>query len=203
MLYNLPMVEERVKPHQVTSLHLISALSFIITGAIVNIYVFTMKPEGLALLISGLALLTVSIGRNRWLLQSKTNFMFRIGETAIAMFIAISSALAHNKFPATIFGMLTLGLLTSIYLEQFGNKVLMIMIDESGIKLPSPARKTFIAWNEVEHAILKDNVLTINCINNNFYQWNIRKNEIEEEKFEAFCHVQVKENMEKRVVDAW
>ena len=87
MEYELPVADKKVKPHQVTALHLICALAFIGTGAIIFVYNYTITYWGLALLIGGIMLTIATIARNKWLITRNINTIFRIVElTSSAMY---------------------------------------------------------------------------------------------------------------------
>lgn len=203
MAYTLPLTEPRVKQHQVTSLHLISGLSFLTAGAIVYVYIFTMKPQGAAIFVAGLLLAALTMGKNKWLTTPRTSLIFRFIELAISSYILVEAVMHHEKFPSIIFGILDGALLAGIYMENFASNILTLYVDDAGIMLPSPARQRLINWYEVEHAILKDNVLSVNCVNNHFYQWNIRPNSADSNDFDTYCAKMVADNEGKRPKNDW
>jgi hypothetical protein len=202
MVFELPLHDERVKPHQVTTLHLVCALAFIFTGLIIFVYNYTIPMWGLAILIAGIGLLLTVIMRNKWLLKRKNNLAFRIGEFIVAGGITGLSFAEQWKFPMGIFGVLSAAILFAIYWERSVGTVLNIRIDESGFKLPVTARKRFIPWTEIDDVIFKFGTLTVECLDNHFFQWNINT-QIDQEIFEAYCIAQVEENKSKRRKDDW
>jgi hypothetical protein len=84
MVYDLPLEEAKVKPHQVTTLHLVSALAFIVAGAIIVVYNYTIPGWGVALLMAGLFILLATIIKNNWITGKAVNQVFRVVELLIA-----------------------------------------------------------------------------------------------------------------------
>ena len=194
---------EKVKPHQVTALHLLSALAFTGTGAIIVIYNYTIPGWGLALLIAGLLLMGITITRNKWLTATKANIIARIAELLIALSVAILSWAEQWKFPMGIFGVLSAAILFAIFWERASGQALVIHVDENGIQLPVTSRKRFIPWVEVEQVILRYGTLSIECLENRLYQWDIANTSVNEDQFMEFCTRLVESNKGKRRNDDW
>ena len=201
MVYDLPLVDEKVKPHQVTTLHLICAFAFIGTGIIIAVYNYTIPAWGWALLAAGILLLGATIFKNRWITGKKVNLQVRLAELVIAIAIAAYATLQWWKFPMGMYAALSVGLIFAIYWERRSASLLYIHIDETGLRLPV-VRRRFLPWSEVEDVVLKFGTLTINCADNHLFQWNIANTE-NDEIFEAFCHAKIEENKSKRVTDDW
>jgi len=202
MVYDLPLVDEKVKPHQVTTLHLICAFAFIGTGAIIAIYNYTIPMWGGALLVVGLLLLGATIFKNKWATDKKMNLILRIIELLIGAVIAVYSVMQHWKFPMGMFGALCAGLVFAIYWERKSAETLYIHVDEDGLRLPV-TRRRFLPWVEVENVVMRFGTLTINCVDNHFFQWNINATDQDSEIFEAFCEAKIEENKGKRRNDDW
>jgi hypothetical protein len=203
MVYDLPLVEEKIKPHQITTLHLVSALAFIVAGAIIFVYNYTIPAWGFALLGEGIVLLVLTIVKNRWVTGPKINTRLRIGELIIALTVLGYSALQGWKFPMIIFGMLSAALAFALYWEKTADAVLMIRVDEQGIQLPVTYRKRLIPWIEIDDVVLRFGTLTANGAQNHFYQWNIGPNDTDREIFEAYCKAQIEEHSKNRRKDDW
>ena len=203
MVYDLPLDEVKVKPHQITTLHLLSALAFTGTGAIIFVYNYVITMWGAALLAVGIILLALTIFKNKWVTRNKTSTILRIIELAIALTVGIYSATQHWKFPVVIFGILSASLLFGIYWERSIGGALFVHIDDSGIKLPVISRLRFLKWTEVEQVVLRFGALSINCVDNRFFQWSLSNNDIDPEIFEAYCSAQVEANRGKRRNDEW
>lgn len=203
MVYDLPLVEEKVKPHQVTSLHLICSLAFIGTGAIIFVYNYVITMWGLALLIAGFLLLGITIVRNRWLISRQVNFAFRIIELILALTIAGYSIYQGWKFPIGMFSVLSAAIIFSMYWERSQGNKLLIFIDNEGIKLPITSRKKFIPWVDVEQVVLRFGTLSVNCADNSLQQWNIAPHTHDPTLIETFCTTLIEEHRGKRRNDEW
>jgi hypothetical protein len=200
MVYDLPLVEEKTKPHQVTSLHLISALAFIVSGAIIFVYNYVITWWGLALLVGGVLLAALTIARNRWVI-SKANASFRVLELLIAAAMAAYSFQQQWKFPEFIFSALTAALAFALYWERSATSKLFIHIDDSGINLPVTYRKRYIPWTEVEKVVFRYGTLTVDCTDNRLFQWNMAESSIDTQAFEDYCDTRIQEHIPKRVKD--
>lgn len=202
MVYDLPLVEEKVKPHQVTTLHLVSSFAFIGAGAIIVIYNYTIPGWGLALLLTGLLMLCMTIFKNKWLTGKKINPAFRVIELLIAIAFCSYSVIMQWKFPIVIFGGLCAALLFALYWERSAGNKLFVHIDDDGLRLPV-VRRRFIPWSEVENVVLRFGTITINCVDNHLFQWTIAEPGFDNEIFETYCKTKVEENVSKRRKDEW
>jgi hypothetical protein len=203
MVYDLPLTEEKVKPHHTTTLHLICALAFIGTGAIILRYNYIIPMWGLAILIAGILLLAVTVVKNKWVISNKVNLTLRIAELMIALAIGVYSVTQQWKFPMGMFGVLSASILFSMYWERTSSGKLFVHIDKDGLKLPVTSRKRFLAWQEVENVVLRFGTLTIDCADNRLFQWNVSETGFDSDIFEAFCKAMVDENRNKRRNDDW
>lgn len=202
MVFELPLSEGKVKPHQVTALHLLAGLAITGAGAMFYLFYPASKLWSLPLLIAGIGLLLVVMFRNKWLTKPATNRIVRIAELMVMLCLASYSAIHSWTPPAVMFGILSATILFALFWEQSSSNSLTVKIDNSGIKLPLTSRKRFIAWQEVEHVILKFGTLTINCYDNRLFQWTIAATVIDKEAFESFCNTRIQE-AKKTVVNDW
>lgn len=203
MVYDLPVMEEKVKPHQVTTLHMVCALAFIVTGAIIYTYNYTIPYWGAALLLAGIALVILVMGKNKWLTSPKINPIFRIVELLISIAIAAYSLSQQWKFPAVIFGLLAAAILFALYWEKPSGNTLSVHIDNDGIRLPITARRRSRPWTEVDQVIYRFGILTISFADNSYAQYDIKEPITDFEAFERYCTTQVEENRSKRRNDDW
>ena len=197
MEFELPLVEEKVKPHQVTTLHLVSALAFLVAGLIIAVYNYTIPLWGGALLTAGALLTVLTIFRNKWV-TGPANTPLRVAELLIALTVAIYSFTMHWKFPAGIFSVLSAAVLFALYWERKGSNALSIYISDKGVNLPITSRKRFIQWQEIDQVVLRYDTLTIDCHNNQLFQYDMPDNTINAAEFEAYCAAQVAANVGKR-----
>ena len=203
MEYDLPIQEEKVKPHQITTLHMVCALAFIVTGAIITIYNYTIPIWGGVILIAGLALVTLVMTKNKWVVSLRVNQQLRIVELLISIPIALYSFYQHWKFPAGIFSALSAALLFALYWERTAGSPLFVHFDKEGIRLPSTSRRKFKPWTEVEQVIVRFGTLTIDCTDNSLFQWMLATVDVDTELFEMYCKTQFEENRGKRRKNDW
>lgn len=203
MRFVLPLTEEKVKPHQVTALHLLCATAYIGAGAIFFRYIERIQWWGLALLLMGIALAITVITRNKWIVQQKVTRMFRVFELLVLLCLAAYSAMQQWKVPMGMFGVLSAAVLFGIYWENADGNKLNVTLNETGAKLPLTSRRRSIAWWEIEKVIYRYNVLTIDCTNNQLYQWDIETIDFDTEIFEGWCNKMIEDNIEKRVKNDW
>lgn len=203
MVFDLPVTGDKVKPQQVTALHLFSGLAFIGTGAIICIYNYEIPEWGAAILAAGILLIWLTIFRNKWITQKHINRYMRLAELMVSLSIAALSFYEQWKFPSGIFSVLSAAILFSIYWERDAGQQLYVQIDDQGVKMPITSRRRFIAWNEIEQVMLKYGVLSIDCLDNKLVQVDVSRNSISEDDFNVFCKKQVEGNISKRVKNDW
>lgn len=202
MTFQLPMEEEKIRPHQVTALHLLVALVFMGSGAILAWLYEPARYWGVSLLVLGFLLIITIIFKNKWL-TGGANKVFRIIELVVLLCLAGFTAVQHWKVPATMFGILSVAIMFALYWESTGDKPQYIIVDKDGVKLPLTSRKRFIGWVEIEKVMLRFGTLTIDCHNQRFFQWNLLQTNLDEEAFEAYCAEQVEAYRGKRRTDDW
>lgn len=202
MSFLLPLRENRVKPHQITALHLILALSFTATGAVFY-WIYDLMIWGAGLMVIGGLLLIVSLFANRWLISPSINRNIRLGELLVALCVLSYTVIQQMYFPAIMYALFGGALLFALLWE--GNKaskqVIHITIDK--IKLPVTSRRKNIEWYEIEKVILKYGTLTVNCVDGRMFQWTIGNYDFNDEAFQEFCELQVNEAMKDRRKNNW
>ena len=203
MVYDLPLEEVKVKPHQITTLHLVCALAFIVAGLIIAVYNYVIGTWGGVLLAAGILLAAVTMVKNKWVTSNKVRPVLRVIELLISAAICILSFVKQWKFPEVIFSVLSLTIAFALYWERAADAALKIHIDDNGISLPVTARKRFISWPEVELVVLRFGTLSINCADNRLFQFNVPAYDKDNEILEAYCAAKVEDNRGKRIVDEW
>jgi hypothetical protein len=203
MVYNLPLEEEKVKPHQVTALHLVCAFAFIGTGAIITVYNYTIPTYGAALLIAGIALLACTIFKNKWLISRQVNLIARILECGISIWLAIYSALQHWKFPEGIFAAITVAIAFAMYWERAAGGQLFVSVDDEGVRFPITSRKRFLPWTEVEEITFRYGTLSVNSIDNHLFQFSLSLPDGDDHTFETWCLARVEQHKPNRRNDDW
>jgi hypothetical protein len=202
MIFELPLTEEKVKPHQVTALHLLVALTLTGAGALMYLFYPPSKIWSIVLVIAGLCLLYAGLFRNKWLVKTANSKPLRIAEVVVMLALTVFAAWQKWTPPAIMFGILAAAVLFAIFWEG-GRGSLIVLIDDSGIRLPVNARRRSISWPEVEQVLLKFGTLTINCHDNRLYQWTIGSINFDKAAFESYCSKQVDEHRSKRDKNDW
>lgn len=221
MRFELPLVEERVKPHQLTALHLFVAFILLITASLllVSYSAVTHMPEdklaeykmliyfgpavSFALYAIAAILLVVTIAKNKWLQIPLNNMLFRVFELMIIATLFIYCAMTGLVIPAIIYAILCTTIILAISWERRKHIPLLINIDKEGIKPPISSRTRIINWADIEHVILRFGTLTVNCVDNRLYQWNVGSFNFETDVFEVFCIRQVDKAKERRNNNNW
>lgn len=203
MDYALRMEEVKVKPHQITTLHLLCALVFMGTGAIIAVYNYSIPVWGVLLLLAGLLLAGVTLFKNKWAISNMARPWLRAAELAIALAVAILSLVQRWKFPSGIFSVLAGAIIFALYWERVTGGALFIHIDDSGVRLPVTSRKRFLPWIEIEQVVLRFGTLTIDCADNRLFQFNVTDTDVDSTLLEAYCQALVAANKGKRRKDDW
>lgn len=203
MRYELPIVEQRVKPHQVTALHMMAALAFVGAGALMSLFYPPTKNLGTGLWIFGLLLIIVTISLNKWVLQATVNLVLRILELVILLALTIYAVLNHWSPPAVMFGVLSAAIVYAIWWEKQMQGDMKVIVDKNGIKLPATSRRKFVNWQDAEQVIIRFGVLTIDCYDNRLYQWTLGNIDINNDMFEQYCIDQIEDGKTKRDKNDW
>ncbi len=203
MAFDIPIIEEKIKPHQITSLHLVCALAYIVAGTIIVVYNYTIPQWGALMLAAGLLLLGTAIIKNKWVLIPLNNTIIRIIEFLITVSFAVYSLLLEWKFPTLIFGVLSVVLLFAIFYERTASAGLTVCFADDGIHLPATSRKRLILWTEIEEIIFRYDTLSIDCTDNSFFQWATKDTTINHNDFNTYCTNKIAESMDKRIKNNW
>ncbi len=212
MNFKLALMEAKVKPHQVTTLHLLVAFTLMGGGAIAivahtytgflnQIFPNAAQWLGSVLIVTGLILLLCVIFMNKKILQPGVNNMLRVVELLVIAALALLLLFVKWKVAAAVFGVLAACLLFAIFWERSGQQKLSVELSPDGIKLPVTSRRRSLEWKDVELVLLRFGVLTIDCADNYLFQWDVSSVGFNKEEFEHWCSEQVELNKNKRVKD--
>lgn len=224
MTFEIPLAEQKIKPHQVTALHLMVGFALVASGAFI-IFVFSsmmllpfrwdeiakdspvsmhtiLFPEYL-MIGAGLTILFLSLFKNRWLLQPGNNKAVRVVELIFSAGIMGYSLYTGAMVLAGIFGLLSVAIVYSFFAENAGGRQPIVAVDENGIGLPMNVRRRHINWAEVEKVLLRHGTLTISCLDNRLYQWITTQNDIDITAFEAFCNAHIEAAQKDRKKYDW
>jgi len=210
MVFNIPLAEQKVKPHQVTALHLVMGFALLGASALAlllnNLTIKGPNGEPIDLgsstfdIVDGTAslvmlfsviIIIMALFRNKWLRSDKVNRAFRILELGAAIIAAMYLLTIDANVPAAIFVLLAGTVVFSLVWEGSATKTLSVEINEQGIKPPMNLKRRNINWVEVDKVLLRHGNLTINCADNRMYQWTTSKHDTDTEIFEAFCDAQI------------
>lgn len=216
MSYHIELNDQRFKPRQATSLHLITgfamagigAFTFLLGNAnwIQTVFHAPVLPGyilGTVSLGYGLLLLYCTFLRNKWLQIPANNKTTRLSNTVIAAVLAIIFCLSQWWLAGGISGIAAAANLFAYFYEQKITQALFVSFDEQQIQLPAIARRKQLEWPEVERVLLRHGTITIDCNDNFLYQWTIKHNTIDATAFEAFCAAQIEANRGKRTSNDW
>lgn len=223
MAFQVPLTEQKVKPHQVTALHLVAGFALLALAAIgllVNNTVMTLPGAGtieeqkvtiekfdtldIGLSITmglSIVILFAALFRNKWLRKPSINKVFRIGELLILAAAAVYLLTLNLTVPAVVFGILAATMIFSLTWETGKDTRLYVQVRDQGISLPVTSRRRSVAWLEVEKVLLRHGTITINCVDNRMYQWVTAANDINVEEFEAYCDALIQAAMKDRKKD--
>ncbi|MBW7913638.1 MAG: hypothetical protein H3C54_08085 [Taibaiella sp.] len=221
MTFEIPLAEQKIKPHQVTALHLMIGFALLAAGAFI-IFVFSemalipftwaqlpkesagnmhsiLWPEYI-MMGAGLMILFISLLKNNWLLKPGNNKIIRAVELALCAVIAGYSLYTNAMVLAGMFGILSIAIIYSFYAENTRGQQPAVVINENGINLPMNVRRRHINWAETEKVLLRHGTLTINCLDNRLYQWITTQNNVDTTTFEAFCiaHIEAAQKDRKK-----
>lgn len=215
MVYEFILKEEKVNPRQSTGLHLLVALAVTMSGA-VTFFLYKLfnaraigentealaqlKWVGVGIILLSLVMLGVIIFKNKWLMQKRINFIFRIIELLLMGFFTCFSVIEHITIPAFTYGILAVAVLLAIFWES-GNNTMKIRVGDEGVKLPANMGGKSIEWKEIEKVLFRFGTLTVDCENKKLLQWNVNATSINSDTFEQYCDEQIEAGKTKRVAD--
>ena len=213
-MFTLALTEEKVKPYQTVALHFLVGLALFTFGVLSYLFYFytinitnaassmpELKRWGPLMLFPGAVILFISLFRGNWLKKSKNNRLLRIIEISCSLLSCGYFALGHWWLPAGIFGILAATLLLAGLWENSKNRAQFITIDGKGVQLPATSRRKSLEWREIEQVILRFGILTIDCVDNHLYQWNVNTPDFSKEELETYCSKMVEEHKEE--VSSW
>jgi uncharacterized protein with PQ loop repeat len=213
MNFEIPLIEEKVKTNQITALHIMCAITYLVVGVFCwlfygvavhyNIPAIFLKWNGTAMLVAGKLLFVVIIFRHKWLIQPKVSRVFRVIEMILFLYLLVFTANQKLWVPTVMFGILCAALLFAIFWEGAKKQVLFVTVSADGIQLPATSRRREIKWQEVEQVLLRFGILTINCMDDYLFQWNTATTTFDAKTFEDFCTQQIETAKDKRTNNNW
>lgn len=221
-MYTLELVKEKVKRNQVVAFHLIAAIILMIMGFITFVTPFSLNIYqagkentqfvemnwvhyvGLLISLIGLSIIIITIFFNRRFIQDKKNLIIRIIE--ILCFLPILAYCLYNKWylPATYSGAALIGICLAYIFEKNQEKNRIIEINNQGILLKTSSKNTKWNWEELEHFIIKHNVLTLRTTDKKLFQFIFLINkEVDYPKINQFAIDNIQKAIPNRRNDDW
>lgn len=180
-MFKIKVENNKIKNNQVTALHLMVGLLFIVLGLVTVMVPNTIKTLeymyleniGWLYFVFGLFLICISIFFNKKIIQTRKSQVLRIIEI-IALGIIIIYSLMHEWYlPASYCFAALIGVGFAYIWEKKALKELNILLNEQGITIPKIWSNTVINWSDVKYIIIKHNIITIDCKDNRLIQYNI------------------------------
>lgn len=219
MQFEIILAEKKVKPHQVTALHLLVGFALLAATAITLLAktlpqntgdtIQTFSEDNIEVLLSiisgfSLIIITLALFRNKWLRRTQVNKLFRILELIACIVVAAFLYLQQYQILSALFVLLVFTVAFSLFWETGkSNLALTVTIHDAGVTLPVNSRRRSLKWTEIENILLRHGALTINCTNNRMYQWMAANNDIDIASFEAYCNAQIQAALKKRRDTDW
>lgn len=221
-MYTIELIKEKVKRNQVVAFHLIAAIILMIMGFLTFITPFSLniyqagKEDtefiqmnwvhyvGLAIGIIGLSIILITIFFNKKFIQDKKNLIIRIIE--IICFVPILIYCLYNKWylPATYSGAALIGICLAYFLEKSQEKNRIIQIGNEGILLKTSSKNSQWKWEELEHFVIKHNVLTLRTIDKKLFQFVFIQHEKEDyQTINEFATALIQKAIPNRRKDDW
>lgn len=157
----------------------------------IGIYNSSLPGKGIAVffLLLGLISLLVPFVLRRIRNISGPNSLVRIIQI-FACFSACLYFLSHlQPLPGVLLLLVGLGLAWIGWTEYRLFKPVYILLDQSGVTLPSAFSKRIIGWNEVNNVILRNDLLTVDQKNNKLLQLEVLDNvpDVKAAEINGFC----------------
>lgn len=193
-MYKIKIKNTLLKNNQVTSLHIMVALIFIILGALAIAVPGRFAPEadvyiktiGAVILITGISLIVVTMFFNKKIIQTKYNKIIRYIELTLLIGLMIYTLKNQWYLPFAYVLSTLLGIVFAILWEKYAEKDHYINITEEDIIIPGFFKNKHLAWSEIGRVLLKHGLITIDCRNNKLYQFPALEHSGTKEEIERF-----------------
>lgn len=207
MTYTFEIAEQHYKPRHANSLYLTTGFACIGIGGITLLIgradwaktlfydpVVSASVLGAISLAYGIALLILTFSKNKWLLQPATNRLFRITSAVLLAFLSVTFAYSLWWLPAGLYGLLSVTNLFALFYERRSSQPGTIVFAEEDIALPAVIKGKYLEWSDVNRVMVRFGILTVDCVDNHLYQWNIKMPEFSVEMFEKFCILHIEKS---------
>lgn len=207
-MFEVKIFHKILKNNQVTAMHIMVAIIFIILGTItssipqsvVNKYDIYIKIYGFILLALGIAISILTIFFNKKIIQSKFNSIIRYVEVFVLLSIIIYTLFYQWYLPFAYAFTSLLGVVFAILWEKHGKKDHTILVKEDGVHIPRFMRHQTIPWKNIQRLILRHGLITIDTRSNKLVQ-HLVLNKEELEGIEEYATQKILENEASYVKD--
>lgn len=162
------------------------------------------KSFGVLALSVGVIIGAITIFFSKMLRQRLVSLSMRVLELAFVGGSSVWFFQLGHRTPAIIFCTLTLLLVVLFILEAFGNARNKAIISEKGISIPKGNFMKTIPWFDVESALLRHGILTVEMPGNRLVQREFKKTSSPTDEIEAFCISEISKAEKRRIArNAW
>lgn len=183
-MFEVQIYHKILKTNQVTAMHIMVAIIFIILGAItssipqliINQYDIYIKTYGIIILSIGILIAILTVFFNKSIIQSKYNKYIRYLELIILLSIIIYTFFQHWYLPLAYAFTSLLGVIFAILWERHALKEHKIIIQEDGVHIPRFMRHQILPWKNINRLILRHGLITIDTRANKLIQHPVLNN---------------------------
>lgn len=221
-MYEIHLQKNTVKRNQVTAIHLIAAFLLIVMGFISLVTPFSLNIynagkentaeipytwanyAGILLMITGIAIIIISIFFNKKMIQHQKNLIIRSIE--ILCFGAILAYCLYHRWtlPAIYAGGALVAILLAYFIEKANMKSSKILIDEQHISLITGIKASHWKWSEINRIIIKHNVVTIDTLEDKRYQFIVStEHSIPSQEIMKYADAAILKAVPDRIKDNW
>lgn len=214
MTYSFSIPAARVRPHQSLALHLMLAIVLFATGVLcIGLYWFTSVSPRFATRIATFGILggicfiaALVVGILAMRSRRKNQPALRLVEGVVLTLGAVVFIRNGWVAPAALFGVLGVLVFLIHGLETAaGTRRSTLVIDDAGVHRPFSLRTRHLAWHELKAVLLRRGILTIDCLDNRLYQYQVPQAGTANDaaSFEAWCAERIRESAPKRSKSDW
>lgn len=217
-MYELKLVKKTVKRNQVTAIHLIAALIMIAMGLTIvvspvflntgkppeeHIQFGWIRPAGAILMVLGFAICLATVFFSKKSLRPKVNLTIRWIEILCFTFILAYCLWQQYYLPAAYSGAALLGIIVAYFLENASEKNARIIFNEDGVKMENKIKSSAWKWHQLEHFVVKHNVVTLQTLDKKLYQFIVEDNPYDSNEVNNYGKEKVIQAIPKRSKDDW
>jgi hypothetical protein len=202
-MYTINISEEKIKPHQITALHLITGVILVAVGGIVSLINLDQRFFGLAQLVTGITILSTTLFRHKTLLIPRNNFTVRLLELMVLLLFIGFSIFLHWQFPAILYLLVAITTGVAIFFEGRNGQGQSVLLTDACVTLPGRVGGRQLQWWEIEQILLRYGTLSIDCLDNKLFQFSLKGGLPDQEDFELYCRAMIAANKHKTPKNNW